>query len=216
MLEKLRSGPVEALVRHLTGKLTFHAGAAGLNDSAVMFVGSSGVGKSTLTASLCAMSGMYLVADDTASIEVPDDTKPGCSIEIVPTQKSTWLHRPARLALGLDTSGAGKVPLGFAGPGSRTLRLAAVVGLDFDPDAPVPMCHRIRGQDAFALLSKSVIRFAIDDPKAQIGEFEQLRVLIRECPVFSLRRRRDLGQLALAVDEIRRIIESGASWEDTS
>ena len=73
--------------------------------------------------------------------------------------------------------------------------LAALVGLVFDPNAEAPALTPLRGQDAFAMVSRSIIRFAIDDPAAQLREFEQLRILVRRCSVFELRRPLELAQL---------------------
>jgi hypothetical protein len=209
-LDKLRASAVDALLRHLQGKLAFHAGAAGLGDSSVMFVGPTGSGKSTLAAALCADRGMHLVADDTASVEVSDEASMETRVEILPTQTSVWLLQGARLALGLQSNLPGKVAVALPAAPSRGLRLAGVLGLLFDPKALVPTIRRIHGQDAFSLLSTSLIRFVIDDPKAQLREFEQLSCLVQHCPVFELRRCRNLGQLRRSVDVVHELVTSAA------
>jgi hypothetical protein len=205
LLEKLGASAIDALVRHLRGKLTFHGAAASLDSAAIVFAGESGAGKSTLVAALCAEDDFDLVADDTASVEIPESLDSSAAIEVVPTQSAVWLLPSARAALGFDEGRAGKVPLTPRPTTAGRLFLAGIVHLVFDPHSELPVLRRVRGQDAFALLSSSVIRFIIDRPEAQLNEFEQLRSLIQRCPVFQLQRSRDLNQLRRSVDAVRQL-----------
>jgi hypothetical protein len=210
-LQKLRASLVEAFVRHAQGKMTLHGGAMSLDSLAVAFVGPSGSGKSTLTAALCLDGKIGLVADDTVAIEFADTPSPAGSVEVVPTQKAAWLLPEARKALGFDAACAGKQAIPFRSCSSKALKLAAVVGLVFDADAAYPELTRLRGQEAFATLFQSTIRFVIDDPLAQLREMDQLNILVQACPVYELRRARDLNQLGHAAIHIRQLLTSSGS-----
>jgi hypothetical protein len=206
VLEKLGASAIGALARHLQGKLTFHAGAASLGSSAVVFLGESGAGKSTLAAALCTEAGFDLVADDTASIEVPDSTDTGVAIEVVPSQSAVWLLPSARVALGINYGSEGKVPVTLRVTAARSLTLIAMLHLVFDRDASAPILRRVRGQDALSLLSGSAIRFVIDRPEAQLSEFEQFRRVVQRCPIFELRRACSLDQLSRSVGIVRQLV----------
>jgi hypothetical protein len=49
-------------------------------------------------------------------------------------------------------------------------------------------------------LSGASLRFLIDDSTAQETEFNQLRIVMRRCPIYELRRRQDMSQLSRTVD----------------
>jgi hypothetical protein len=199
--QKLRASLFDALLRHVQGKVTFHGSAVASGPRAVAFVGSGGAGKSTLAAACCARSELELVADDTVAFEIA--TGEGEDVGIVPTQKVAWLLPDARAALGLDAGAKTKVPLSLRSAQESKVSLLAIVGLSFDADVAGAELLRLRGQDAFQMLSRSTIRFVIDEPAVQVREFEQLQYLIERCPVFELRRNRDLGQLERTVELVR-------------
>ncbi len=205
VLEKMNTSLIGALRRHLQGKVTLHGSAVALRSKAAAFIGPSESGKSTLAAALCAEPDVELVADDTVAIELPLTTETG--VEIIPTQTKAWLLPDARLLLGLDAAPAGKSPVAFCGATSPTLTLDAIVGLVFDSTVRQPTLRRLRGQEAFSLLSGSTIRFVIDDPEAQLREFDQLRRLVRQCSVFELRRPPELAQLGSSVALLRQLLQ---------
>jgi hypothetical protein len=203
VVEKLGASAIDALIRHARGKLTFHGSAVSSGSTAAALLGPSGAGKSTLAAALCAQAGLALVADDTVSLELPADATSETPAEVRSTQTAAWLLPSARAALGLDPQAPGKVPVDFPASSSASLSLALVVGLVFDPKATKSTIRRLRGHDAFVLLASSAIRFVIDRPDAQLREFEQLRSLAQRCPIFELRRPRQLDQLQRSVELIR-------------
>jgi hypothetical protein len=205
-LTKLTGGLVDALLRHLQGKVTFHGGAVALGSNAVAFVGPSGSGKSTLAAALCAGPDIELVADDTVAIELREEPSPSLSVEVLPTQTAAWLLPDARRALGFDSKLPDKVPLKFRSTASRKLTLNAIVNLVFDSETFGATAKRLRGQDAFVALSSSAIRFVIDDAAAQAQEFEQFRSIVYRCPIFELRRSRNLELLGQSADRIRDLL----------
>jgi len=205
-VEKLRASVIQGLIRHAQGKLTLHGGAVGLRSCAVALVGPSRSGKSLLVTALCADSDMQLVADDTVAVELAGPEQ-GYAVEALPSQGTTWLLPEARSVLGFSGAGAGKKPIELTVSESSRLSLRAVVSLVFGDD-PKPHLRRLRGQQAFSMLSSSLIRFIVDDPVAQQREFDQLRALARTCGVFELSRPWDLTKLGGSVRLIRDLLAS--------
>jgi len=193
--QKLRNGLFDALLRHVQGKITFHGSAVASGSRAIAFVGPGGAGKSTLAAAFCVGGDVELVADDTVPIELATGSDAGEPVQVVPAHTATWLFPDARAALGLDTKSPNKTPIGFGSGRAAAVPLAAVVDLVFDPEIGSPVLRRLRGQDAFRAVSNCAIRFVIDDATAQTREFDQLRFIVERCPIFELRRPRDLGKL---------------------
>jgi hypothetical protein len=205
-LEKLHAGVLDALKRHIQGKLTFHAGAVAIGTRAVAFIGASGSGKSTLVAAMCTLPEIKLVADDTVAVEVDGDAK-GRTIRLIPTQSSAWLLPDACQRLGVIGQERDKVAVPLPSVRSEMIHLQALVGLVFDDNNHKPILERVRGQEAFAMLAGSTIRMVVDDPSAQLREFDQLSAVARQSPTFRLRRRRDLVQLNETVDLIRQLFD---------
>jgi hypothetical protein len=198
-VQKCRETVVDALVRHLQGKITLHGAAVATSDRAIAVIGPSGSGKSTIAATLCTGSNVQLVADDTVALELPETNDCSGPVEVVATQARVWLLPDACLALGFGPQSQ-KVPVSFETHAFARLSLDAVVALVFDETARRPTLRRLRGQEAFAELAGSVIRFLIDEPEAQQREFDQLRLLMEKCQVFELRRARDLSHLRLSAE----------------
>jgi len=68
-LRLLFLGYVLPILLHLKGRLVLHANAVTMNDGAVVLLGNSGVGKSTISLALH-KKGYYLLSDDVLSIKV--------------------------------------------------------------------------------------------------------------------------------------------------
>jgi hypothetical protein len=69
LLPILLAGTVSALLLTLRGKTVLHASAVAIDESALVFVGQSGRGKTTLAALMC-LEGAQLVTDDVLTIDV--------------------------------------------------------------------------------------------------------------------------------------------------
>src|SRR5262249_17266881 len=85
-VDKLRNGPVAALLGHLEGRLSFHASAVVLDEGGSLFVGDSGAGKSTLAADLCAHGGAAFLGDDTVALAMGSS-----DVDVCPTERIGWL-----------------------------------------------------------------------------------------------------------------------------
>jgi hypothetical protein len=194
----------DALLRHVQGKITLHGSAVCGASRAVALVGPGNAGKSTIAAALCGYDGIELLADDTVALEL-DAHGGGDPVRVGPTQTANWLLPDARAELGLDASAPTKLPIGFRSAGGP-VPLDAVIGLVFDENVSSVELRRVRGQDAFGVLSGCNIRFVIDEPAAQVREFDQLKLVMENCRVFELRRPRDIGQLRRSAEIVREVL----------
>ncbi len=75
MTEILAAGAMLAFQLYLRGKAVLHASAVDIAGVAIGFVGSSGMGKSTMAALMCA-AGAKLITDDVLRIDFADDGAP--------------------------------------------------------------------------------------------------------------------------------------------
>lgn len=199
-LAKLERGSARLLIRHLQRKIALHGSAVGLGSGAVIFLGRSGEGKSTLAAALCAFSGATLFADDAIAI---DPASPDASRWLVaPMETDHWLDAGAAHALGLATTAPGgeKMPVRTARPAEAHVPLVAFVDLVFDADAREPRLSEIGGMEALAALVPQAVRFIVDEPARQREEVEMLTRLASGVPTFRLERPRDLALLRPTVE----------------
>jgi hypothetical protein len=181
---------VAALLRHLRGEITLHASCVARVGLAVACVGESGAGKSTLAAQLCQDPAVALLADDTTALRL------GGRVEVAPTEDHHWLRADIARAMGIDPGEYAKVPQRPPSAATGAVRLAAVVALQFDRDATGPALARIAGARAFAALSRSTFRFALDVPDVLRAELDAIARVAAEVPVFELTRPPDLAQLS--------------------
>jgi hypothetical protein len=206
--ERLREH-VAALLRHLQGGITFHASSVARGDTALAFLGESGAGKSTLAAKLCADERMELLADDTTALSLD-----GGVIRVVPTERHHWLRADIARAMGLDPGEHAKVPREASRAAVAPVRLRAVVALTFgEGEGGGPALRRVRGADAFALLSRALFRFALDVPDALVRELDALSWVAREVPLFELRRAaNDVRSLDASPAVVAALLDD--SWEE--
>jgi hypothetical protein len=186
---RLLRGPVQALARHVSGKMSLHASAAALDGAAVAFLGASTCGKSTLVADLC-RSGFELLADDVAFLEERAD-----GFYVVPSESMHWLREDAARLLGGVDARSAKFQLAPAVVARGPVRLSLVVGLRFDESSPRAMLRRLEGHEAFRWLRTSLFRLVIDEPEVDARDFAKVAALNAGVEVFELRRRQRLEQL---------------------
>jgi hypothetical protein len=94
LVAALAAGALPALVLGLAGHLVLHASAVESDGAAVAFVGPTGAGKSTLTASLCA-HGARLISDDVLRVDL--SSEPVARLG----SGELWLPDSARTMLGV-------------------------------------------------------------------------------------------------------------------
>jgi hypothetical protein len=209
-VEKIELGSARLLLRQLAGELALHGAAVARGRRAVVLLGRSGDGKSTLAAWLCARAGATLLADDAIAIDETVEDEARAPHErgavprwvVLPAERDHWLDEAARCAVGLDAPGhaakaaasIGKAPVPAARSCGGAAPLKALVALVFN-DVPAPRWTRLRGVDAIAALVPQSVRFVLDDPAVQRRELDRLARLVESVPVFQLERSRDLAHL---------------------
>jgi hypothetical protein len=191
---KLARGTARLLLRQLSGELGLHGAAVELGGRAVVLVGGSGYGKSTLAAALCARGGR-LLADDAVALATADG-----SVLVEPTEIDHWLDGDARHALGISTSPhPNKVPVA-ATPAPSGVPVAAVVRLAWSADGDAVELHERTGVDALASLLPHVVRMILDSPSHQRTELLRLEALVAAVPIGVLERPARFDLLDRAVD----------------
>jgi hypothetical protein len=182
---KLEKGHVQGLLRHLQGRLTVHGSGVVLGGHAILLTGNSGSGKSSMGAALCLRHGAQFVADDMAAIEM--ELK-GFSLGRL--EDSHWLLDDAAQALGLEAGNhvdeKQSLAAGRLARGPAPLRL--IVQLAFDDALDHPEVRRVEGHEAFELISRSAVRFVLDEPSTTLRDFEQVASLAASVPIFVLSR----------------------------
>lgn len=204
IVSKFCRGLVNALLRHARGELTLHASAVERDGRALLCVGDSGAGKSSLAFAACRLDGVNLVSDDTAALLLRNGIA-----EIEPTEDVCWLSGEA-LALTSASHVARKAPVATARRATSLSRVCAVVSLVFDDARSVPRLRKVLGTEAFALLARSMFRLICDDPEVDLRDFGQLSALAAAVDVFELRRPRDIGKIGASVDTVIRLFDECA------
>lgn len=202
LIAKLHKGLARALIRHLQGKLTLHASAVSIQGSLVACFGESEAGKSTTVAHLAQRAGVVFFADDTAAVEFRADR-----VEVVPTETVSWLRPAAYAALGFGETKL-KTAVSPARVSTDAEPLVALINLTFDDHLSRPRARRLHGQEALSKLIRATVRFVIDEPAAQLLEFEQLERIVRAVPIFELARPHDLDGLAASGDAIVSVLDA--------
>jgi hypothetical protein len=217
-LEKIRNGSATLLLRHLEGKLALHGAVVAARGAAVVLLGRSGQGKSTLAAAACG-AGAALFADDAVAI----DAGPDGGWQVTALERMHWIDADARRALGRreeppeQRPWRGKWPSPADTAGAGRVRVAAIVDLAFDDDgsAAAPTLERTANVDALAALVPQAVRFAIDEGERHKRELEMLLRLVTDVPTYRLVRRRDFALLGNTVDALLSLLP-GAAEEPTT
>jgi len=196
---------------HQRGNLVLHAGAVAVEGVAVAFVGFSGAGKSTMTATMVAR-GHSPIADDVVAVEIDAQGQPVVrfgfpqlklhpdSASALPFPEATFspLH-PEFAKLGHQ------VPI-VSPPGACPL--AAVYVLEFTGEDE-PSIERLRPTKAmFELIRHSYAAKMLKDHAGQDGpastvHFDQVATLAAAIPVSRLKRPKRLPDL----QEVARLVE---------
>ena len=146
LINKTRQGSVAAFLRAQRQLHTMHACAVSLEGRALMCVGASGMGKSTMAERLCRYPGVELLADDMAAIEL----LPGSGAQVRPSESAVWL--------ATDGSEA-KEPVKSTRMAARPGVLQGIVSLVFNDASSQLELLELRGADAVSALLPSFVRF---------------------------------------------------------
>ncbi len=189
-VEKLRRGAVKLLLAHLGGSIPLHASAVAIAGSAVVFVGDSNLGKSTLAAAMCEYGGASLLGDDAVIIE----SRAG-GFHVVALEERHWLDGASARALGRPDDFVDKVPLEARRLDVESARAALIVHLAFSDAREDARFVPVVGLDAITGLLAQLTRFVVDDPVVAKRDLAALAELVARTRVVRLERPRRLELL---------------------
>jgi hypothetical protein len=190
-LEKLERGAVRLLLAHLAGAIPLHASAVAIDGRAVVFVGGTGLGKSTLAAALCDRIGASLLADDAVVIERHEGT-----YQVLALEPNHWLDAAASAALGRPAvSMVEKAPVPARRIDVARAPLAMIAHLAFPVGCESARLVPLLGLDAVAGLLSQLTRLVVDEPAVARRDLALLADLVDRTPIVRLERPRQLDLL---------------------
>ena len=185
-----------------------HGSAVVANGRAVVMLGRSGQGKSTLAAALCAREGVALLSDDAVAIDPATDAAADGPHGYLVTglEQQHWLDADARAAIGgtIDNHD-GKRPMNARATGDRG-RLIAFIELGWT-EGPTRLV-RLSPLQAMAALVPQAVRFILDEPQVHRREIDVLTHLIDRVPVFRLERPQTLTLLSESCGRVLEILSA--------
>ena len=200
------------LVLTMLGRLVLHAGAVEVEGEAHIFLGPSGVGKSTLVGALCQRGGRVL-ADDCVVIDMKDGhpwaVPSYAGLRLWPSSVSALYHEGAESgAVAHYTEKRRVAPAEGRLP--YTSQAVPITGMYWlDPVEPSPASRGgraavvpIRGREACMALVKSAFQLDITDPAATRRSFEQVSHLALTCAISRLEYAKDFSHLQDVVDTV--------------
>lgn len=210
---KFHHGIVKALLRHARGEVTLHGSCVARDGYALICIGESRAGKSTLAAALCCEHGLDLVSDDTAAVFFRDSR-----LYVTPTETVTWLDADALALFGVVHDGLRKMPFETSRRAVSDARVVGIVFLGFDEQASTTVVTRLRGQGAFVAIARSMIRLIVDEPAVYVRDLESARQVVHSAPVFRLVRPKSLEALnastSVLVQLLKDLAEERCEQED--
>jgi hypothetical protein len=192
LVEKLRVGTARALVGHLRGELTLHAGAVGDGTGALAFLGDSKAGKSTLAHAMIAHDPRWrFLSDDLLRVD-------GASA--LPSEKASWLAVDALAAFGIARSERSTVVVDRVAEAPAPIRAAIhLVWADGPPSSAKITFRRLKGFSALSVLVESMVRVPLDEPELRAADIDRIARLAEHVPVFELARPHALDRLGETV-----------------
>jgi hypothetical protein len=205
-LQQCIIGPVFAVLLHQKKHLILHASAVSLDGEAVIFLGNSGDGKSTIAASLLELGHQFL-ADDIVAVQTA-----GVSHPLI---FGGFPH----LKLWPDATGGLEVQADALSPihpdlvkkvlrdsfdfklRATSLRTAYILR---ESDAPEPRITPVAPQKALVeIVRYSFLARLLDKMDNSVQHFEQASSLVNRVPIRFIKRRKDLSELR----KVARLIE---------
>ena len=192
------------------GKLILHASGAAIGGAGVAFVGASGMGKSTTSATLHAR-GHPVIADDLLGVDVRNADGP----KALPGFPQMLLLPESASALGRDPGSLPRVA-----PDSDKFMFDAQQGFSLEPvllrriyalaDADRNAIEPLAGREAVATLVAHTFGILAFGQGAKPAHFLLCTELVKRVPVRRLARARQLERLA----ELARLVEEDLAGDD--
>ena len=197
-IEKLRRGAARLLLAHLAGAVPLHGSAVALDGQAVVFVGGTGLGKSTLAATFCDLAGASLLSDDAVVIERRGETH-----HVIAVEEQHWLDANSARALGRSGElDAEKAPMMPARCDVRDAPLALILHLAFTTEGEVARLVPVEGLAAVSGLLAQLTRFVVDDAATARRDLSSLADLVASTRIARLERPRRFDLLRQTVDVV--------------
>ncbi len=187
---------IEPLLAQLRGTPNLHGSAVELDGRAIGFLGKSGLGKSTLAASLVSAGGR-LLADDCIAIEIEEDLA-WC----MPSGASVRLREDSLAAVHRDEPtrpSLGKTEVDVArSEGRVALRHLYIL----EPTAATIAIEPIRPRDALVALATNAHRLDPTDKRLLTAEVAHFERVSRRVPMSRLQVPRDFSKLPLVKETL--------------
>jgi hypothetical protein len=186
LLSVLVSGTLLAFVLTLRGHAVLHASAVHVGDSALAFVGASGMGKSTMATLMCS-AGARLVTDDVLRLDLTGSA-PTCSLgatELRLRKGAEELADGFGSAPGMRTTGDERQALEVLAATTDDLPLAAlVIPLpDHAPGRRTAELTRLSASEALVVLAQFPRLLGWQDADVRRAAFHQLADVVDRVPV---------------------------------
>ncbi|MGH7436292.1 MAG: hypothetical protein ACRENE_11525 [Polyangiaceae bacterium] len=172
-VQRIGGAVVRSLVGHLQGRPALHASAVTIHGHALVFLGKSGAGKSTMASELCSQHGAALAADDVTFVDASGQ---------VPLVRP--LETSHRLLKDEASSIKEVVPAQRVAQGPAAI--AALILLESTVGDPA--LAPLEGSSAFAAVNDGLVRFITDDDACNARDFQSVGRIARCAPVWTLRR----------------------------
>jgi hypothetical protein len=195
ILEQLFIDQIFPLVLHVTGRFSFHASSVALAGGGVIaFLGSAGLGKSTLASSLARTPFATLFSDDCLAL-----TTTAAGVLGHPSYPSSRLWPPSADALFRDR---GELPAASPRTSKRRIALPAVRAEEplsrvylLEQSDGAPSIQRLRRRDAIAALAAYLHRLDFEDKTRLAEEIDVLSRVATHAVVARLGYRRSYAEL---------------------
>jgi len=187
LLAVLAGGTLLAFALAMRGETVLHASAVQIGESALAFVGSSGMGKSTTATLMCA-DGALLITDDLLRLDL-SRTPPTCSLgatELRLRKAAGNLSERFAQAPGRRTTGDARDALALPASTTENLPLAAIVipRPEKSAERTEPEVERLDAMAAFLLLSRFPRLLGWEDEDVLRTQFQQLGDIVDKVPVY--------------------------------
>ena len=203
-------------VSSLHDRLTLHAAALGHKNGGVVLFGSSGTGKSTLTAACALANGWQVLGDD--MIVVSDLHRAGTESppKVWPTLPGVSLWQQSKEALGVPDADCTPLP-GYEGKVWYTPPCAdrvapkpvkALIFLSSTTGCSDLALRKLSSVDALVMAASQITPFNPQDAEEAGRQITAVKRLIEKVPSFALAYPREFQAIPAVLETIRRLCEN--------
>ncbi len=209
VFRRLLEGQVFGVLLHQRGSLVLHASAVAVNGRAAVFLGPTGVGKST-TAAACYSRGYQLLDDDVVAVQFVDGTP-----TVAPGVPELKLKPSTADRLGIETTTAAE------DEGGTGKEYHCTATDEKREPKPLARCYLLRkGEEltieevppadrVFSLIANTYTSGLLDDTNATTPHFRQCSRVAEQTPIQELHRTDDFSDLEEFVDLITADLQGG-------